>query len=104
MQTKALNFDLVSILFGTSIPTSFNILVKMFLHLYMYAARQEMACNNNTMWDPIITILNAEGCTNGRSKSIGIRCIVYIARQRIMTVITCITPKIEKVMHVIVGF
>ena len=25
-----LNFDLVSILFGTSIPTSFNILVKMF--------------------------------------------------------------------------
>ena len=27
-------FDLVSILFGTSIPTSFNILVKMFLHLY----------------------------------------------------------------------
>ena len=25
-------FDLVSILFGTSIPTSFNILVKMFLH------------------------------------------------------------------------
>ena len=29
-----LHFDLVSILFGTSIPTSFNILVKMFLHLY----------------------------------------------------------------------
>ena len=29
-----LNFDLVSILFGTSIPTSFNILVKMFLHLF----------------------------------------------------------------------
>ena len=28
-----LNFDLVSILSGTSIPTSFNILVKMFLHL-----------------------------------------------------------------------
>ena len=28
-------FDLVSILFGTSIPTSFNILVKMFLHLCM---------------------------------------------------------------------
>ena len=28
-----LHFDLVSILFGTSIPTSFNILVKMFLHL-----------------------------------------------------------------------
>ena len=27
-----LHFDLVSILFGTSIPTSFNILVKMFLH------------------------------------------------------------------------
>ena len=26
-----LNFDLVSILFSTSIPTSFNILVKMFL-------------------------------------------------------------------------
>ena len=25
-------FDLVSILFGTSIPTSFSILVKMFLH------------------------------------------------------------------------
>ena len=31
-----LNFDLVSILFGTSIPTSFNILVKMFLHLCIY--------------------------------------------------------------------
>ena len=31
-----LHFDLVSILFGTSIPTSFNILVKMFLHLYIY--------------------------------------------------------------------
>ena len=29
-----LNFDLVSILFSTSIPTSFNILVKMFLHLF----------------------------------------------------------------------
>ena len=29
-----LHFDLVSILFGTSIPTSFNILVKMFLHLF----------------------------------------------------------------------
>ena len=29
-----LNFDLVSILSGTSIPTSFNILVKMFLHLF----------------------------------------------------------------------
>ena len=29
-----LHFDLVSILFDTSIPTSFNILVKMFLHLY----------------------------------------------------------------------
>ena len=28
-----LHFDLVLILFGTSIPTSFNILVKMFLHL-----------------------------------------------------------------------
>ena len=27
-----LHFDLVSILFGTSIPTSFNILVKMFLY------------------------------------------------------------------------
>ena len=27
-----LHFDLVSILFGTSIPTSFNILVKTFLH------------------------------------------------------------------------
>ena len=27
-----LHFDLVSILFGTSIPTSFKILVKMFLH------------------------------------------------------------------------
>ena len=27
-----LNFDLVSILSGTSIPTSFNIFVKMFLH------------------------------------------------------------------------
>ena len=31
-----LNFDLVSILFSTSIPTSFNILVKMFLHLSLY--------------------------------------------------------------------
>ena len=30
-----LHFDLVSILFGTSIPTSFNILVKMFLHLFI---------------------------------------------------------------------
>ena len=29
-------FDLVSILFGTSIPTSFNILVKMFLHFCIY--------------------------------------------------------------------
>ena len=29
-----LNFDLLSVLFGTSIPTSFNILVKMFLHLF----------------------------------------------------------------------
>ena len=28
-----LNFDLVSILFGTSIPTSFNILVKMLMRL-----------------------------------------------------------------------
>ena len=27
-----LHFDPVSILFGTSIPTSFNILVKIFLH------------------------------------------------------------------------
>ena len=33
-------FDLVSILFGTSIPTSFNILVKMFLHLYIYVEDQ----------------------------------------------------------------
>ena len=31
-----LHFDLVSILFGTLIPTSFNILVKMFLHFIMY--------------------------------------------------------------------
>ena len=30
-----LNFDLVSIPFSTSIPTSFNILVKMLLHLYI---------------------------------------------------------------------
>ena len=30
-----LHFDLVSILFGTSIPTFFNILVKMFLHLLL---------------------------------------------------------------------
>ena len=29
-----LHFDLVSMLVGTSIPTSFNILVKMFLHLF----------------------------------------------------------------------
>ena len=29
-------FDLVSILFATSIPTSFDILVKMFLHFYIY--------------------------------------------------------------------
>ena len=43
-----LNFDLVSILSGTSIPTSFNILVKMFLHLYhiysgMYHTKSEGA-------------------------------------------------------------
>ena len=31
-----LHFDLVSILFGTSIPTFFNILVKMFLHYILY--------------------------------------------------------------------
>ena len=31
-----LHFDLVSILFGTSIPTSFNILVKMFLHFIIH--------------------------------------------------------------------
>ena len=29
-----LHFELVSILFGTLIPTSFNMLVKMFLHLF----------------------------------------------------------------------
>ena len=36
-----LNFDLVSILSGTSIPTSFNILVKMFLHLYIHEVGTE---------------------------------------------------------------
>ena len=30
-----LNFDLVSILFGASIPTSLNILVKMFINMYL---------------------------------------------------------------------
>ena len=35
-------FDLVSILFGTSIPTSFNILVKMFLHLYNEGVEREL--------------------------------------------------------------
>ena len=33
-----LNFDLVSILPGTSIPTSFNILVKMFLHFTIFTS------------------------------------------------------------------
>ena len=35
-----LHFDLVSILFGTSIPTSFNILVKMFLHFIIINSSQ----------------------------------------------------------------
>ena len=34
LSERMVYFDLVSILFGT-IPTSFNILVKMFLHLYI---------------------------------------------------------------------
>ena len=37
-----LHFDLVSILFGTSIPTSFNILVKMFLHLLLVKSFTEL--------------------------------------------------------------
>ena len=39
---RGLHFDLVSLLFGTSIPTSFNILVKMFLHLYIMEAKFEI--------------------------------------------------------------
>ena len=52
-------YNLVSFIFGTTIPTSFNILMKCFLHLYIYAATQGIrvvymqqhgmeACNNNT--------------------------------------------------------
>ena len=41
-----LNFDLVSILFGTSIPTSFNILVKMFLHLFHWFLLCVATCIN----------------------------------------------------------
>ena len=37
-----LHFDLVSIPFGTSIPTSFNILVKMFLYFIMCCARHKI--------------------------------------------------------------
>ena len=40
-----LNFDLVSILFGT---TSFNILVKMFLHLYIVCLHTIHIHNTNT--------------------------------------------------------
>ena len=39
LSASMLKFDLVSILFGTSIPTSFNILVKMFLHLFHWFLR-----------------------------------------------------------------
>ena len=42
-----LNFDLVSILFGmTSIPTFFNILVKMFLHLFHWFLLCVATCIN----------------------------------------------------------
>ena len=41
-----LNFDLVSILSGTSIPTSFNILLKMFLHLFHWFLLCVAACIN----------------------------------------------------------
>ena len=41
-----LNFDLVSILSGTSIPTSFNILVKMFLHLFHWFLLCVATCIN----------------------------------------------------------
>ena len=41
-----LNFDLVSILFGTFIPTSFNILVKMFLHLFHWFLLCVATCIN----------------------------------------------------------
>ena len=41
-----LNFDLVSILFGTSIPTSFNILVKIFLHLFHWFLLRVATCIN----------------------------------------------------------
>ena len=41
-----LNFDLVSIRFGTSIPTSFNILVKMFLHLFHWFLLCVATCIN----------------------------------------------------------
>ena len=43
-----LNFDHVSVLFGTSIPTSFNILVKIFYTLYiereLYAESETKLC------------------------------------------------------------
>ena len=41
-----LKFDLVSILFGTSVPTSFNILVKMFLHLFHWFLLCVATCIN----------------------------------------------------------
>ena len=41
-----LNFDFVSIPFGTSIPTSFNILVKMFLHLFHWFLLCVATCIN----------------------------------------------------------
>ena len=41
-----LHFDLVPILFGTSIPTSFNILVKMFLHLFHWFLLCVATCIN----------------------------------------------------------
>ena len=39
-----LYFDLVSIPFGTSLPTSFNILVKMFLHLFHWFLMCVVTC------------------------------------------------------------
>ena len=78
-----LNFDLVSILFSTSIPTSFNILVEMFLHfdiydytqlkyivwsseftqpqrwITIYVSRQGIiACNNNNMRNPSLHFIS----------------------------------------------
>ena len=48
-----LHFDLVSILFGTSIPTTFKILVKMFLHL-LYVAIHITDMLSMRKWYPTI--------------------------------------------------